>query len=126
MKTKAVIFGLFLLTTFPGFAAEGEIEEVLVIGTRASLMSAVEKQEMSDKIISVVDSDALGDFPDTTAAEAIRRLSGISIENDQGEGRYVTIRGLSSDLNAIAINGTSVMSPESDRSTLLDLSLIHI
>ena len=120
MKTKAVIFGLFLLTTFPGFAAEGEIEEVLVIGTRASLMSAVEKQEMSDKIISVVDSDALGDFPDTTAAEAIRRLSGISIENDQGEGRYVTIRGLSSDLNAIAINGTSVMSPESDRSTLLD------
>ena len=120
MKTKAVIFGLFLLTTFPGFAAEGEIEEVLVIGTRASLMSAVEKQGMSDKIISLVDSDALGDFPDTTAAEAIRRLSGISIENDQGEGRYVTIRGLSSDLNAIAINGTSVMSPESDRSTLLD------
>ena len=84
MKTKAVIFGLFLLTTFPGFAAEGEIEEVLVIGTRASLMSAVEKQGMSDKIISLVDSDALGDFPDTTAAEAIRRLSGISIENDQG------------------------------------------
>ena len=126
MKTKAVIFGLFLLATFPGLAAEGEIEEVLVIGTRASLMSAVEKQGMSDKIISLVDSDALGDFPDTTAAEAIRRLSGISIENDQGEGQYVTIRGLSSDLNAIAINGTSVMSPESDRSTLLDLSLIHI
>ena len=50
MKTKAVIFGLFLLATFPGFAAEGEIEEVLVIGTRASLMSAVEKQAVSDKI----------------------------------------------------------------------------
>ena len=48
MKTKAVIFGLFLLTTFPGFAVEGEIEEVLVIGSRASLMSAVEKQEVSD------------------------------------------------------------------------------
>ena len=102
-------------------AEEDEIiEEIVVIGTRASLMNAVDKQEASDSFISVVDSDALGDFPDTTAAEAIRRLSGISIENDQGEGRYVTIRGMSSDLNAVAINGTSVMSPETDRSVLLD------
>ena len=83
-------------------------------------MSAVDKQELADKLISVVDSDALGDFPDTTAAEAIRRLSGISIENDQGEGRYVTIRGMSSDLNSIAVNGASIVAPENDRSVLLD------
>ena len=96
------------------------IEETLVIGTRASLMSAIDKQELADGLISVVDSDAMGDFPDTTAAEAIRRLSGISIENDQGEGRYVTIRGLSSDLNSIAVNGATVVAPENDRSVLLD------
>ena len=59
-------------------------------------------------------------FPDTTAAEAIRRLSGISIENDQGEGRYVTVRGLSSDLNSVAINGASMVAPENGRSVLLD------
>ena len=62
----------------------------------------------------------MGDFPDTTAAEAIRRLSGISIENDQGEGRYVSIRGLSSDLNSIAINGALMPAPEGNRSVLLD------
>ena len=95
-------------------------EEIVVVGTRASLMSAIDKQEMSDSLISVVDSDALGDFPDTTAAEAIRRLSGISIENDQGEGRYVTVRGLSSDLNSVAINGASMVAPENGRSVLLD------
>ena len=43
------------------------IEETLVIGTRASLMSAIDKQELADGLISVVDSDAMGDFPDTTA-----------------------------------------------------------
>ena len=96
------------------------IEEVLVEGTRATLQSAVDKQMAADNLISVVDSDALGNFPDTTAAEAIRRLSGISVENDQGEGRYVTIRGLSSDLNSVAINGASMVAPENGRSVMMD------
>ena len=89
-----------LIFSFLGTAqnTSASIEEVLVVGTKASLISAQEKQRESDKIISVVDSDALGEFPDTTAAEAVRRLSGISIENDQGEGRYVSIRGLSLSL----------------------------
>ena len=101
-------------------SAQYDVEEVLVVGTKASLISAQEKQRASDRIISVVDSDALGDFPDTTAAESIRRLSGISIENDQGEGRYVSIRGLSSDLNSIAVNGALMPAPEGNRSVLLD------
>ena len=42
------------------------IEETLVIGTRASLI-AIDKQELADGLVSVVDSDAMGDFPDTTA-----------------------------------------------------------
>ena len=96
------------------------VEEVVVVGTRATLMNAVDKQMMSDNIISVVDSDALGNFPDTTAADAIRRLSGISVENDQGEGRYVTIRGLSSDLNSVAVNGASMVAPENGRSVIMD------
>ncbi|GIR40082.1 MAG: hypothetical protein CM15mP51_08620 [Porticoccaceae bacterium] len=50
----------------------------------------------------------------------MRRLSGISVENDQGEGRYITIRGLSSDLNSIAVNGASMVAPENGRSVMLD------
>jgi outer membrane receptor for ferrienterochelin and colicin len=95
-------------------------EEVIVVGTKASLISAIDKQRSSNKIISVIDSDALGEFPDTTAAEAVRRVSGISLENDQGEGRYVSIRGLSSDLNTIAINGATLTAPEGNRSVMLD------
>ena len=86
----------------------------------SSIVSALSKQQASDKIVSVADSDALGDFPDTTAAEAIRRLSGITVENDQGEGRYVSIRGLSGDLNSIAVNGALVPAPEGGRKVMLD------
>ena len=101
-------------------ASDGSIEDVVVIGTLASIISAIEKQRESDQIVSIVDSDALGDFPDTTAAEAIRRLSGITVENDQGEGRYVSIRGLSGDLNSISVNGALVPAPEGGRKVMLD------
>ena len=81
--------------------AQPNMEEVVVVGTWANLQNAADKQFAEDRIISVVDSDALGNFPDSTAADAIRRLSGVNVENDQGEGRYVTIRGMSSDLNSV-------------------------
>ena len=114
---------LFALTFFVFALAqdnEESVEEVVVVGTKASIISALSKQQASDKIVSVADSDALGDFPDTTAAEAIRRLSGITVENDQGEGRYVSIRGLSGDLNSIAVNGALVPAPEEGRKVMLD------
>ena len=109
------------IATFSIFTiSEESVEEVVTIGTKASIISAIDKQRESNLIVSVVDSDALGDFPDTTAAEAIRRLSGITVENDQGEGRYVSIRGLSGDLNAIAVNGAMVPAPEGGRKVMLD------
>ena len=112
MRVTSFSLSVLAVAIAANVRAETEvIEETHVIGTRASLMAAIDKQELADGLISVVDSDAMGAFPDTTAAEAIRRLSGISIENDQGEGRYVTIRGLSSDLNSIAVNGATVVAP---------------
>lgn len=101
-------------------SAEPMMEEIVVTGSRASLTSALSKQRNSDKVLSVADSDALGNFPDTTAAEAMRRLSGISVENDQGEGRYVVVRGFGPELNSIYLNGSSVVAPEEGRAVLLD------
>jgi outer membrane cobalamin receptor len=59
------------------------VDTIVVTGSRASLTSALSKQRNSDRVLSVADSDALGNFPDTTAAEAMRRLAGIAVENDQ-------------------------------------------
>ena len=120
MKKLFLSMSLFFIGVFVHAQDLENVEEVVVIGTKASLKSAIDKQRSSQKIISVIDSDALGDFPDTTAAEAVRRVSGISVENDQGEGRYVSIRGLSSDLNTVAINGATVTAPEGNRSVMLD------
>ena len=116
------LFLFFLIISFSALTQEvaEDIEEVIAVGQKAGLKSALKKQQDSDSVISVIDSDGLGQFPDTTAAEAVRRLSGISVENDQGEGRYVVIRGMSPELNSFSLNGAMLAAPENNRAVLLD------
>ncbi len=91
-----------------------ELERLTVIGQAASLNEAQARQRAADNIRSIVNSDAIGDFPDANASEALQRLPGVSIERDQGEGRFVRIRGLGPELNSVTINGAKVPSPEAD------------
>ena len=53
-------------------------------------------------------------------ADSLSRAVGISVETDQGEGRYVSIRGINTDLISSSINGVRTPSPEDRRGVLLD------
>ena len=92
-----------------------EPQSVIISGQRASMRKALELQEKADNIVSVISSDDIGALPDKNAAEALARLPGVSVQRDQGEGRYITVRGLGPDLNAVTINGALVPSPEASR-----------
>ncbi|MEQ9315224.1 MAG: TonB-dependent receptor [Henriciella sp.] len=96
------------------------LDSILVVGSTAAQAGAINQQRASDAIINVIDSDGLGNFPDTTVADSLARVPGLSIENDQGEGRYVSIRGINTDLVAASINGVRTPSPEDRRGVLLD------
>ncbi|MBS5838387.1 MAG: TonB-dependent receptor [Pseudomonas sp.] len=96
-------------------AATGVTEHVEVVGQAASIDQALKEQRNSDNIESVVHADGVAQLPDANVAEAVQRLPGISVERDQGEGRFVSVRGLGPDLNSVTINGTLVPSPESAR-----------
>ena len=125
-KTKGVkslavlIAGLISSGNLAAQQGPQDIEETLVVGSRASLQNALNKMRDSDKASGVVDSDALGTFADINVAESLRRISGIMVENDQGEGRYVSVRGMNTDLNSMTINGVNTASPEDRRGVLLD------
>lgn len=101
--------------------ASDTIEQVLVIGEAASLNKALNKQRASNSIVNVVNADAIGNYPDANTSEALQRLPGVSVENDQGEGRYVRIRGLGANFNSVTINGSKVPSPNAgERAVALD------
>lgn len=95
--------------------AEEAVERVEVIGQAASIDKALQEQKSADSIKSVVHADGVGQLPDDNAAEALQRIPGLSVERDQGEGRFVSVRGIAPDLNSVSINGTLVPAPEGDR-----------
>lgn len=117
---SAIVLGSGFVSSQPLAQGVNEIEETVVVGSRASLQSALNKMRESDKASGVVDSDAIGTFADINVAESLRRISGIMVENDQGEGRYVSVRGMNTDLNAMTINGVNTASPEDRRGVMLD------
>ncbi|SFW31723.1 TonB-dependent receptor [Pseudomonas sp. NFACC04-2] len=95
--------------------ASGATEHVEVVGQAASIDQALKEQRSADSIKSVVHADGVAQLPDENVAEAVQRLPGVSVERDQGEGRFVSVRGLGPDLNSVTINGTLVPAPESER-----------
>lgn len=77
----------------------------------AGMALARQQKRGARNILDSVSADAVGRFPDDNAAEALRRVPGVSMEIDQGEGRFVIVRGVDASLNNVTINGQIVGTP---------------
>ena len=73
---------------------------------------ALNDQKNSINLVNLVASDQIGSFPDPNAAEAVQRIPGVVVQRDQGEGRYVLIRGTEPRLSATTINGERIGTTE--------------
>jgi len=84
---------------------ESRVDEIVVTGFRASLDAALNIKRREAGIVDVIVAEDIADFPDLNLAEAIQRIPGVAIDRDAGEGRSLTVRGLSSDFTRTRING---------------------
>ena len=102
---------------------ETEIAEVVVSGaTLKNQARALNKQKNNANITNVISSDQIGRFPDANIGDALKRVPGITIQNDQGEARNLIIRGLAPNLNSVTLNGDRIPSAEGDnRNVQMDL-----
>jgi TonB-dependent receptor len=91
-------------------AEQGEVEEIVVTGFRQSLSQALDlKREQVGAVDAIVAED-IADFPDLNLAESLQRIPGVSIARDAGEGRTITVRGLSPEFTRVRLNGMEAMS----------------
>ena len=99
-----------------------QLGKFVVEGTREGQARALQQKRAAPNVMDVVSSDALGKFPDGNAAEALRRVPGISVETDQDEGRYVVLRGINSALNTVTLNNQLIGTPseQGNRGIALD------
>ena len=98
------------------------LQEVVVGGVLHGQRKALSVQKSAMGVTNVVSADQVGKFPDSNIGDALKRISGINVQYDQGEARFGQIRGTSADLTSVTVNGNRLPSAEGDtRNVQLDL-----
>lgn len=100
-----------------------ELDQVTVVGEALRGQArALNQQKNNSNITNVISSDQVGRFPDSNIGDALKRVPGITMQNDQGEARNIIIRGLAPTLNSVTLNGDRIPSAEGDnRNVQMDL-----
>jgi TonB-dependent receptor len=88
--------------------------DIVVTGSpiRDSLTRSLEIQRRSDNIVNAITADTAGRFPDQTVAAALSRLPGIGVQRDQGQERYVQVRGAPTRWTVVSFDGINVLGAE--------------
>jgi len=84
---------------------EPEGEAIVVTGIRASLRASMDIKRDSIGVVDAISAEDIGKFPDTNLAESLQRITGVSIQRDNGEGSFVTVRGFGPEFNLVTLNG---------------------
>ena len=86
-----------------------------------TVAGALQEQKQADNIVSVMSGDEIRGLPNYNAAEALARMPGVTSERDEGEGKFVEIRGLPPQFQHVTIDGADVPGTlNGDRSVKLD------
>jgi len=96
-------------------------EQVIVRGERErGEIEALNREITADNIVQVLSGEVITSLPNTNIADAVGRMPSVSLERDEGEGKYVQIRGTEPRLSNVTIDGVHVPSPEGVRNVKLD------
>lgn len=90
------------------------VAEIVVTGQRAAERRALQTKKVANNFVEALYANDVGKLPDQNVAEAVHRLPGVTVANDQGEGRYVIIRGVDPRYANVTVNGQTAAAPEPD------------
>ncbi|WP_447762953.1 TonB-dependent receptor [Sphingopyxis panaciterrae] len=91
--------------------AEGDAtggDDIVVTGIRASLAASADIKRDAQGVVDAISAEDIGKFPDTNLAESLQRITGVSIDRNNGEGSLVTVRGFGPEFNLVTVNGRQV------------------
>ncbi|MEH3158988.1 MAG: TonB-dependent receptor [Sphingomonas taxi] len=103
------------LTSQDGNDPQAGPEDILIVGTRASLQSAIARKRNAGTVVDSIVADDIASFPDKNVGDSLSRITGVQLSRDFGEGTQVSIRGVEPDLNRVEINGVSQASANGTR-----------
>ncbi len=104
--------------------AVNALGEVIITGSLEGQQRAFNQQKNADNIKTIVSADLIGRFPDINVGEAMQRVSGVTIERDNGEGSIVKIRGTPQNFTTVSINGEQIPTTDEGGGRTEGLALI--
>lgn len=112
--TAAPLLAQTVQTAQATAAADGQQDDddtIVVSATpiRDSIAKGLDIKRAAPNIVDAISADTIGRFPDQTAAAALLRLPGVAVERDQGQERFVQIRGAPARWTNVAFDGVNVV-----------------
>ncbi|GAC21831.1 TonB-dependent receptor [Paraglaciecola arctica] len=96
------------------------MELIEVRGIRSSMDWALDIKQESIGVSESIQSEEIGKFPDLNLAESLQRITGVSIDRSEGEGQFVTVRGLGPQFNTVLSNGRRLATDNQGREFSFD------
>ncbi|WP_017443778.1 TonB-dependent receptor [Gayadomonas joobiniege] len=102
-------------------ATEKQIEVIKVGGFRASVVESINTKRFSPELVESISAEDIGKLPDSSIAESIARLPGITAQRLDGRASRVSVRGFSENESATTFNGREQVSIGDSRGVEFDL-----
>ena len=106
-------------TTTPA-ADDTKVEEVVVTGIRAGIENSIALKKTSSSIVEAISAEDIGKLPDTSIAESLARLPGLTAQRLDGRAQVISIRGLGPDFTSTLLNGREQVSTGDNRGVEFD------
>jgi TonB-dependent receptor len=104
-----------------------EIEVIEVTGFAGSLRKAMNAKRFNDGVSDSIHAEDVGKSTDQNIADALSRVTGVTVQSDGGEGTRISVRGAGASLNQISMNGVALTSglngDGTDEGTVADTSV---
>ena len=121
-KVNAVTAGCLvaLLATGAAQAQQQALDTIVVTGIRKGIEDAISVKKNKDSIVEAISAEDIGKLPDSSIAESIARLPGVTAQRAAGRASNISIRGMSGDFSTALLNGREQVSTGDNRGVEFD------
>ncbi len=97
-----------------------DLDTLQVVGIRRSIQESIDAKQASTSIVEAISSEDIGKLPDTSIADSLARLPGLTAQRFGGRPQEVNIRGFAGDFSTTTLNGREQVSLGNNRGVEFD------
>ncbi len=120
VRPVAASCALLLLGATDLALAQQAAQEVTVTGIRRGIEAAISVKKNNESIVEAISAEDIGKLPDSSIAESIARLPGLTAQRVAGRASGINIRGMSPDFSTALLNGREQVSTGDNRGVEFD------